>query len=360
MAMDRQYDISRQNADPLAERFHDPFLLDRHRVLHATSFRRLGYKTQVFLPLEADHFRTRLTHTLEVAQMAILLADRFKANPLLAEVIGLAHDLGHGPFGHASETALNKLMADADGFEHNEQSIRVVEFLEGPYPWFRGLNLTRSTLDGLQAHTTPYDRAEQSHVNDHLEGQLVNWADRLAYNSADLEDALGADFITADELLSLPLYRRAWDMIPQELQDRPIYALRRVVIENLQYILINAIELRKIDGKKIVVLRDEELREITKIEKFLLERVYLSERLIHTAQIVQEIIDKLFNRYRAEPELLPRRYLSRIPDISLDRTICDYISGMTDRFCLKLYRQLFGDDDKLLQSIQPVIGTGSL
>ncbi|NLE28099.1 MAG: dNTP triphosphohydrolase, partial [Phycisphaerae bacterium] len=357
--MVRQYDTSRQNIDPFAMRFNNPFLLDRHRVLHSTSFRRLGYKTQVFLPLEADHFRTRLTHTLEVAHVAILLAERFDANPLLAEVIGLAHDLGHGPFGHSSETALNKLMADAGGFEHNDQSIRVVEFLEGPYPWFRGLNLTRSTLAGLEAHTTPYDRTDQGEINGHLEGQLVNWADRLAYNSADLEDALGADFITAEELQSLPLYQRAWEMIPQELRDRPIHALRRVALENLQYILINHIEIQEATGETRITLRDEELNQLIEIENFLLNKVYHSERLTETATVVQEIIARLFNRYCDDPELLPKRYLSRQAEISLDKTICDYISGMTDRFCLKTYRQLFGEQDELLRSIQPVIGTGS-
>jgi dGTPase len=358
--MDRPYNISRQHDDPLAQRLNDPFLLDRHRVLHSTSFRRLGYKTQVFLPLEADHFRTRLTHTLEVAHMAILLANRFGSNPLLAEVIGLAHDLGHGPFGHSSETALNKLMAGEGGFEHNEQSIRVVEFLEGPYPWFRGLNLTRSTIDGLKAHNTPYDRADQSETNDHLEGQLVNWADRLAYNSADLEDAIGADFVTTEELQSLELYRRAWEMIPKELQEKPIYALRRVVMENLQYILINAIELCEVSGKTIVKMRNEELSQLVAVEKHLLSKVYMSDRLLETAKIVQEIIAKLFGYYRAEPNRLPKRYRSRMPEVSLEKTICDYISGMTDRFCLKTYRQFFGDEDELLKSIQPVIGPGSI
>jgi dGTPase len=351
--------ILREYPDPQARRFADPFLLDKHRVLHSTSFRRLGYKTQVFLPLEADHFRTRLTHTLEVAHVAEMLAEKFGGNSRLVEVISLAHDLGHGPFGHSSETILEKLLASVGGFEHNEQSIRTVKFLEGPYPWFRGLNLTRSVILGLEAHNTPYDRADQADLNDHLEGQLVNWADRIAYNSADLEDALGANFLTAGDLQQLALCRRAFEMVPEEFQDRPIYAIRRIVLENLQQILIDALKIDDIAGKKLVRLRAEELKDLEAVESFLMENVYLSPLLARTSQTVQEMIAKIFHCYKNKPELLPKRYLNRQPEVPLDRTIGDYIAGMTDRFCLKVYRQMFGEGDTLLQSIQPVVGAGS-
>jgi dGTPase len=215
---------------------------------------------------------------------------------------------------------------------------------------------------GLQAHNTPYDRtdlAETDGINDHLEGQIVNWADRLAYNSADLEDALGADFITADDLNQFTLYRRAFERLPKTFQDRPIYAIRRIVLENLQHILFDALEMHDVNGKHLLSLKSEELRELQAIEDFLLNKVYLSPKLAQTANVVQEIISKIFHRYQADPNLLPKRYLARLPEVPLDRTIGDYIAGMTDRFCLKIYRQMFGEDDILLRSIQPVLAVSS-
>lgn len=355
--------FSRQYPDPEADFFREPLLLDRHRITHSTSFRRLGYKTQVFLPLEADHLRTRLTHTLEVAHLAGLLADRFGANGLLAEVISLAHDLGHGPFGHSSECILNRLLAATGGFEHNHQSIRVVQYLEGPYPWFRGLNLTRATLAGMEVHNTPYDRPDLTDTGGHLEGQLANWADRLAYNMADLEDALGADFLTPDDLRSVSLFRDVWDQLTPGLRQKPLPAIRRVILETIQQILIQSIEVRRPDGNAaahcLVTMNDRELAALKEMEAFLMQKVYRSPRLAETSETVQNIIAKIFHRYREEPELLPLRYLSRQPELPLDRIIGDYISGMTDRFCLKVYRQMFGPEDTLLRSIQPVVGLGS-
>ncbi len=353
-------DLAREFEDPEELFFGDPLLLDRHRILNSTSFRRLGYKTQVFLPLEADHFRTRLTHSLEVAHIAGLLAHRFGANPALAETISLAHDLGHGPFGHSSETILNKLLADVGGFEHNHQSLRVVEYLEGPYPWFRGLNLTRATRAGMEVHNTPYDRPELLDTVASLEGQLANWADRLAYNTADLEDALGANLITQDHLADLSLYRKAWDRLDSRLREKPFHAIRRIVLGHIQMILIEGLELRQANGVPLLALRDAILHDLKETEKFLLNRVYLCPQLLDTTHKVQEVISRLFARYRKEPELLPNRYLSRQTESPVDRIIGDYISGMTDRFCLKTYRQLFGEDDILLRSIQPVVGIGSL
>ncbi len=354
------YDFSRQHPDPEEDFFKNPLLLDRHRILHSTSFRRLGYKTQVFLPLEADHFRTRLTHTLEVAHMGILLAARFDANTTLTEAIGLAHDLGHGPFGHASEQILNQLLADVGGFEHNHQSIRVVQYLEGPYPWFRGLNLTKACLAGLEVHNTPYDRPDQLDTSAELEGQLANWADRLAYNIADLEDALGAGFVNHEELLNLSLYREVWDQLQPSFREKPIHAIRRVILETIQQILIHSIEITCPHDKPLVGMNERELKAMKELEAFLYEKVYRSPRLAKTSQTVQEMIAKIFHQYRKQQDLLPIRYLSRQNEMPLDRIIGDYISGMTDRFCLKVYRQMFGPDDILLTSIQPVIGSGSV
>jgi len=354
------YNYTRQYEDPEESFFRDPLLLDRHRILNSTSFRRLGYKTQVFLPLEADHFRTRLTHSLEVAHLAGLLASRFNANIALAESISLAHDLGHGPFGHSSETILNKLLQNTGGFEHNQQSLRVVRFLEGPYPWFRGLNLTQATLAGMKVHNTPYDRPELLAPTASLEGQLANWADRMAYNTADLEDALGAAIISQDDLKNLTLFRMAWEQLDASLKNKPFHAVRRIVLGSIQRNLIEAIEVCGTDDKFAVTMNSQTLEALKEMEKFLYERVYRCPQLADTSQKVQEVISKLFYRYQNQPELLPKRYLVRQREISLERTIGDYISGMTDRFCLKVYRQIFGPDDMLLQSIQPVVGIGSL
>lgn len=357
--MNTAYDSSRQWPDTQEAFFRDPLVLDRHRILNSTSFRRLGYKTQVFVPFEADHLRTRLTHTLEVAYLAGLLAERFDANTKLAEVISLAHDLGHGPFGHSSEKILNQLLADDGGFEHNHQSIRVVEYLEGPYPWFRGLNLTRATLAGMEVHNTPYDRPDMLDTGTDLEGQLANWADRLAYNAADLEDALGAGFVTGEDLQALALYRQAWEQLDATLREKPLHAVRRIVIEAIQKTLILAMQKHQVNGKSFVTVREPELGMLKELERFLFERVYRCPRLAQTAQTVQEVIARIFHRYQHAPDLLPKRYLSRQSEQGLNRTIGDYISGMTDRFCLKVYRQMFGADDILLASIQPVVGLGS-
>jgi dGTPase len=352
-------ELTRIFPEPQESIFSDPLLLDRHRIIHSTSFRRLGYKTQVFLPLEADHFRTRLTHSLEVAHIAILLTGKFDGHRLLAEVISLAHDLGHGPFGHSSERILNKLLSSVGGFEHNHQSIRVVEYLEGAYPWFRGLNLTRATLEGMAVHNTPYDQPDRLDSEGHLEGQLANWSDRIAYNSGDLEDALGADFITQSDLETLSLFRKSRAEIPNELMEKPLHAVRRIILESIQHILMESLEADSITGKLVVTMKGQELNDLKEVEAFLLHHVYLSDRLKRTAGVVQEMISRVFNRYLDNPELLPQRFLVRKNEFPMERIIGDYISGMTDRFCLKTYRQMFGSDDTLLSGIDPVVGLGS-
>ena len=196
---------------------------DRDRIVHCSAFRRLDYKTQVFVPHEQDHYRTRLTHTLEVAQVARTLARAVGANEDAAEAAALAHDLGHAPFGHAGEQVLNELMARHGGFEHNLQSLRVVDYLEHPYAAFRGLNLTSAVRPCLARHQTPYDRPAPEEFADApqapLEGQLVNLADEIAYTSADCQDALSAGWISVEQLGELELWRRAWRQTQAALPD---------------------------------------------------------------------------------------------------------------------------------------------
>jgi len=203
-------------------------------------------------------------------------------------------------------------------------------------------------------------RSELLDTTASLEGQLANWADRMAYNTADLEDALGAAIISQDDLKNLPLFRMAWEQLDASLKNKPFHAVRRIVLGSIQRNLIEAIEVCGTDEKFAVTMNSQTLEALKEMEKFLYERVYRCPQLADTSQKVQEVISKLFYRYQNQPELLPKRYLVRQREISLERTIGDYISGMTDRFCLKVYRQIFGPDDMLLQSIQPVVGIGSL
>ncbi|MFQ5491576.1 MAG: dGTP triphosphohydrolase, partial [Phycisphaerae bacterium] len=220
-----------------------PFHIDRQRVLQSTAFRRLEYKTQVFVTHEHDHFRTRLTHTLEVAEIARRLAVALRVNDALAETIALAHDLGHSPFGHAGEAALNKLMADHGGFEHNAQSLRVVDYLEHPFPPFRGLNLSLEVRHGLLKHESTYDHPEDSALTDaglskliaqgphaSVEGQIASLADRLAYDCHDLEDALGACLIDEQALAQVQLWAQAAAPIRAAYPQANLPAVRRPVL----------------------------------------------------------------------------------------------------------------------------------
>jgi len=225
----------RRHEEP-ANELYTPFELDRIRIVSCTAFRRLEGKTQVFAPHEHDHFRTRLTHTLEVSQMARTLARLLGANETLAEAIALAHDLGHPPFGHAGEVALNQAMSDCGGFNHNLHSLRVVDYLEHPYPPYRGLNLTGEVRGGLAAHCTRYDAPESSDGSDapagaSVEAQIASVADRLAYNCHDLEDAIGGNMIGLEELQDVRLWQEAMEAHSGVVMDRPIHAIRRVALD---------------------------------------------------------------------------------------------------------------------------------
>ncbi len=334
--------LHRQYDDPQEHLFDNPILLDKHRIIHSTAFRRLGYKTQVFIPFDADHFRTRLTHSIEVSHIARIIARKFKANELLSETISLAHDLGHSPFGHAGEHILNELLRDEGGFEHNRQSIRVVQYLERPYPWFVGLNLTNATIAGLKLHNTPYDNPDIINSrNAMLEAQIANWSDRIAYDASDIEDAFGAGIIKHEDMLDIELYNCVWKELAPSIKNMPIYKIRRIICEHLQMKIIKAIELT--DSGMLIISSNTE-KQIAQMEKFMLENVYLHKTQKRIGRIIEDIIRKLFERYLSEPELLPKRYLERQNVDNISRIIADYISGMTDRYCIKVYRRLFGDD----------------
>jgi len=350
-----QADHSREHPDPQADLYANPLLLDRHRIVHSMAFRRLQYKTQVFLPFEGDHFRTRMTHSLEVAQMGMVLACRFGAEPQLAELVCLAHDLGHGPFGHAGERGLSTALGAFGGFEHNAQSLRVVRSLERPYPWFAGLNLTRAVLSGIEGHNGPYDRPE-AQAGGSLVAQAADWADRIAYDAGDLEDAIGTELIEAGQLPELRLWRQAVERVEPALRDRPIYVIRRLVVENIQRIVIEDLHAEERPDGTVLRLGETTAAALAELERFVADKIYRHPSIAQTDAACQRIVIRLFEKYRSEPDLLPRRYHRRRDECELERIIGDYISGMTDRFCLKVYRQMFGEDDILLSSLNVLIG----
>ncbi|HRX85274.1 MAG TPA: deoxyguanosinetriphosphate triphosphohydrolase [Phycisphaerae bacterium] len=359
----------RLHDEPVAE-LYDAFEFDRRRVCNSAAFRRLEYKTQVFVTLEDDHFRTRLTHTLEVAGVSRTLARALHVSDVLAETIALAHDLGHPPFGHAGEMALRELMSGHGGFEHNLHSLRVVDFLEHPYPDFRGLNLTYETREGLVKHTTRYDKPAAVAGKDPalwdlldsgplptVEGQIACVADRIAYDCHDLEDAIAAELVHEDELGEVRLWTEALEPVRAAHAQRPLLAIRRPVLDRLQGLLLTdviaetgrrvaEVEPHLVDDvraekRAVVGFSVETAERLNELEAFLVERVYRHHRLVRMDAKARRFIERLFEAYVASPNMLPPRFAARIDDQGVHRVVCDYIAGMTDRFCQDDYRRLF-------------------
>jgi dGTPase len=342
--------------------YRGAFQRDRDRILHCSAFRRLDFKTQVFVPHEHDHFRTRLTHTLEVSQVARTLGRALQLNEDLIEAVALAHDLGHPPFGHAGEAALDALMADHGRFEHNRQSLRVVDYLEHPYPDFRGLNLTRAVRECIAKHETRYDLPISDDFDTSLpsplEGQLVDLADEIAYTAADTEDALQAGWLTRDRLKQLSLWQLAWDQARERWPEareihKEIRACKLMVallcddvlgqtLRNLEETAPACVNDVRHCGRKIVSLSPEMSGHLNRCQDYLLKNVYTRGPNAQREQEAGRILRRLFRAYVSRPEDLPARYLRRVDDDGLHRTICDYIAGMTDRFCQREHARLCG------------------
>lgn len=347
--------IEREHREPL-DPLRSPFAFDRHRIIGCTAFRRLEGKTQVFAPSAHDHFRTRLTHTIEGSHIARTLARTLRVDEDLSEAITLAHDLGHPPFGHAGESALADAMKHVGGFNHNLHALRVVEFLEHPFPAFRGLNLTAATRDGLASHVTGYDVAEDATLKrtPSVEGQISSLADRVAYNCHDLEDAIGAGFVGAKELASLDLWQQACSTAKVDAKTDSIHAIRRPVLDALlAAILTDAVKAsmsklqqlssladvaRTIDT--VVVLSKGMEKSLGEVERFLLRRVYRRAEVARSDAEGRKKIGTVFEAFRKNPNRLPRRFAARIDAQGLDRVVCDYIAGMTDRFCEAVFDEI--------------------
>jgi dGTPase len=356
------------------------FQRDRDRIIHSTAFRRLKEKTQVFLPDEGDHYRTRLTHTLEVAQIARALARALRLDEDLAEALALAHDLGHPPFGHAGERALDRAMAGHGGFDHNAQSLRVVTRLEERYPRFDGLNLSWETLEGLVKHNGPIATAEGHGRGDGLpfaiaeyarsqdlwlwsyagaEAQAAAIADDIAYDAHDIDDGLRAGLLTLDGLAGIDLVSRLLAGILAEYPDlnterRSYELIRRLITVMIEDVIAESLgrldrlspasadDVRRA-GAPVVGFSPAMAAADRDIKAFLTERVYRHRRVMSVMERAEGVVDRLFRRYSEDAAALPAEW--RMPaadDERRTRTIADFLAGMTDRYALAEFARLFG------------------
>jgi len=356
---------SRGRAHPEPEHpFRTPFQRDRDRIIHSTAFRRMEYKTQVFLNHEGDHYRTRLTHTAEVAQISRSLARSLGLNEDLTEAIALAHDIGHTCFGHQGEQVLNELLAGAGGFEHNAQALRIVDQLEERYPAFPGLNLTFEMRESLAKKSSP----EFAHLspgdiwNDDaplLETQVVDLADEVAYNNHDVDDGLRSGLISWEDLLTVPL----WESITRELRrkypgidDRQlqVQGVRSLIdrqvsdaLDSIQRALadrgIADLAAVRASGAGLVDFAPGMRTEVDRLKEFLRTRLYDHPHVRQKTEAARDVLRALFEFYLGEEELFPFHGREDGPPESRRRSIADYLAGMTDRYALRKYRELIGE-----------------
>jgi len=348
------------------EEFRDQrpaFERDRDRIIHCAAFRRLEYKTQVFVNHEGDYYRTRLTHSLEVAQIGRAIARKLHLNEELTEALALAHDLGHTPFGHTGEEVLNRLMAGKGGFEHNLQSFRVVDELEERYPGFNGLNLTWELREGIIKHSSPYDAPIEvmagflPGVVPSVEGQIINYADEIAYNNHDIDDGLKSGYITLDMLERIPLWQMVSAGVREKypaIDDRRLFYqtisaliglliadICRTIAVNLEQLSIASLDdLRRVNKPLAHFCEDVTLQNL-ELKRFLFENLYRHYKVDKMRVKAEIFITRLFETYLQYPNLLPPKYRQRSERFGLERTVCDYIAGMTDRFALDEYKRLF-------------------
>ena len=349
-------------------KLRSPYQRDRDRIVHSTAFRRLKHKTQVFVNTTGDHYRTRITHSLEVAQIARTLAKYFKLNEDLCETLSLAHDLGHTPFGHAGEEALNHCMSEYGGFDHNIQTIRIVTLLENRYYSFKGLNLSLETLDGLIKHNGPvtnlikfnnilgknfFKKKVNFNSSPSLEAQIASISDDIAYNSHDLEDGLRAKLFKLNDLKEIPVinsilkkHSKNFKKFSQDLILRQI--IREIINEMVKDIILNTkINIKKNNIKNIndvykskypIVCFSKKMNLFDiSIKKFLKKRMYFHKSVIHKTNFGKKIIKKLFIKIKKNP----RKYIDvkMLKKSNLERSICDFIAGMTDRYAINLYNK---------------------
>jgi len=352
--------------------YRSEFQRDRDRIIHAAAFRRLEYKTQVFVNHEGDLFRTRLTHSIEVAQIARSIARALRLNEDLTEAISLAHDLGHTPFGHAGQDALNECMRDYGGFEHNLQSLRVVDELEEKYADFPGLNLSFETREGILKHCSPKNAAELGEVGARflnkqqpsLEAQLTNLADEIAYNSHDVDDGLRAELISIEQLREVPLFNQQYEEVrsryPELSQRRVIHEVVRRLIncQVVDLVQTSMAELARHAPADLEAVRrrpapliafSDDMRERNlELKRFLRHELYRHYRVHRMSAKALRVIRDLFSAFFADPRLLPVEAQHKVferqrngGDSGRARAVADYIAGMTDRYAIKEHQRVY-------------------
>ncbi len=337
---------------------------DRDRVIHSRAFRRLEYKTQVFLNGSGDHFRTRLTHTMEVAAISRNIASALRLNTDLAETIALAHDLGHSPFGHKGETVLNELMRGHGGFEHNHHSLRIVEELEQKYPSYAGLNLSWEVLEGLAKHQTAFDRpgVKKGFIAKHpsLEAQIANLADEITYYSHDLDDGLDSGLLTEKELCKhVRVWAHASRLVKKEFGNPPEESRRYFIIRTIIDMqiadvlttserLIEAAGVRTVDdvrrqAKPLIQYSPERRKLNLELRKYLYKNLYFNEVVNEPHIRAKQLLKDLFNYYLKHPKEIGEQSRKKIRRTGVHRAVCDYIAGMTDRYAIAEHKKFFGD-----------------
>ena len=359
--------------------FRSCFQRDRDRIIHASAFRRLKHKTQVFIEHEGDYYRTRLTHSIEVAQVARTISGALGLNAELTEAVALAHDLGHPPFGHTGEDALQALMAPYGGFDHNAQAIRIVTSLERHYADFDGLNLTWETLEGLAKHNGPV-RGElpwalgacNAQIDLELgtyasaEAQVAAVSDDVAYNHHDLHDGLRAELFSTDELAELPILKTCFAEVDAKYPGLNYYRRRHEALRRFFGVLVEDVisfartRLAEIDpqsvadirtaGRGVIRFSDPLFADLKVIRRFLFERMYRAPSVVIMRAEVTDVVNELFPYFMDHPDQLPKQWRKDVADAqdetTLARIVCDYISGMTDRFALLEHERLIGAGNK--------------
>jgi len=350
-------------------KLRNDFQRDRDRIIHSTAFRRLKHKTQVFVNTTGDHFRTRITHSLEVSQIARTLSKFFNLNEDLSETLSLAHDLGHTPFGHAGEEALNFCMNKYGGFDHNIQTLRIITILENRYYDFKGLNLSIETLDGLIKHNGPVkDLTKLNRIlgknffknkisflsNSSLEAQIASISDDIAYNSHDLEDGLKANLFKLNDLKNIPILNQIINEHTKKIKKNSIdLAIRQIIREIINVMVRDVITTTKKNitkhhinnlndvykSKEILVSFSDRMKNFdTSIKSFLKKKMYFHNKVNFKTNSGKKIIIKLFTKIKS----CPKKYINikKYNNLKIERIICDYIAGMTDRYAINLYNQI--------------------
>jgi len=364
--------------------YRNEYQRDRDRIIHSAAFRRLEYKTQVFVNHEGDLFRTRLTHSLEVAQIARSIARELKLHEDLTEAIALAHDLGHTPFGHAGQTALNNCMKDFGGFEHNIQSLRVVDKLEQKYADFDGLNLTFETREGILKHCALNNAKNLGDVGQRfldktqpsLEAQLTDYSDETAYNNHDIDDGIRYGLISINDLLNIELFRTQYDIVNKRypgLDDKKLIheVIRRMINvmvvdlidtsrQNIHNTHLSSIDDVRNHGKKIMAFSHEMTEKKLELKQFLRKNLYQHYRVHRMSKKAAHVIDALFNAFMDDKKILPTEALAHCHtlkekhgDLGIARGISDYIAGMTDRYAIVEYERIFNPRQLSFVNLHP-------